>query len=239
MVKRAIIIGATSGIGKGLAKLLADKSYKLGITGRRAALLDDLVKGNPNAFIPSSFDITDISSIDAHLKALVAELGGLDLFIFSAGSGEINEMLNIEPEHRSIDINVLGFTHVVHWAFHFFEKQGYGHLVGITSVAGIRGNRSAPAYNAAKAYQINYLEGLRQKADKWNGRILVTDVRPGFVDTAMAKGDGIFWVASVDKVVQQIVAAIKRKKKVVYVTKRWMLIGFILTWLPRKIYDKF
>ena len=176
---------------------------------------------------------------DVHLKELSGELGGLDLFIISAGMGELNEMLDFELEKRSIDTHIYGFTYIADWAFHFFQKQESGHLVGITSVAGIRGNRVAPAYNASKAYQINYLEGFRQKANKWNDQIIITDIRPGFVDTAMAKGDGQFWVAAVNKVIHQIYHAILRKRKVLYVSKRWIIIGLILKWLPGKIYEKF
>lgn len=106
------------------------------------------------------------------------------------------------------------------------------------SVGGLRGSRIAPAYNATKAFQINYLEGLRQKATKLKTQIFVTDIRPGFVDTAMAKGEGQFWVASVNRATNQIFEAIKKKKKIVYVTKRWKLIGTILKRTPRQIYDK-
>jgi short-subunit dehydrogenase len=109
--------------------------------------------------------------------------------------------------------------------------------VAISSVAGLRGSSIAPAYNATKAFQINYLEGLRQKAAKLNSQFFVTDIRPGFVDTAMAKGEGQFWVASVDKAVDQILAAIKKKKKIVYVTKRWKLVADILKMIPARIYD--
>jgi short-subunit dehydrogenase len=89
---------------------------------------------------------------DVHLKELSGELGGLDLYIISAGTGELNEMLDFELEKRTIDTNIYGFTYIADSAFHFFQKQESGHLVGITSVAGIRGNRVAPAYNASKAY---------------------------------------------------------------------------------------
>jgi short-subunit dehydrogenase len=120
----------------------------------------------------------------------------------------------------------------------YFKEQGYGHLVNISSVAGIRGNGIAPSYNATKAYQINYLEGLRLNAYKSKKNIYVTDVRPGFVDTAMAKGDGLFWVALVEKAAQQILDAIKRKKNIVYITKRWRLIGYILKLLPYSVLKK-
>ena len=82
------------------------------------------------------------------------------------------------------------------------------------------------------------MEGLRQKATKLDQKIYTTDVRPGFVDTDMAKGEGHFWVATVDKATYQIFNAIKRKKKIVYITKRWRIIAAILKRLPRQIYDK-
>lgn len=237
MMNRAIIIGATSGIGKGLAIRLAARGYMAGITGRRRSLLDELTSQYPNAFIQQPFDITDIENINDRLDDLTQKLGGLDLLIISSGIGDFNHDLDFDIEKRTIDTNVTGFTCVADWAFNYFRDQQKGHLVAISSVAGLRGNSIAPAYNATKAFQINYLEGLRQKAAKLKSQIFVTDIRPGFVDTAMAKGEGQFWVASVDKAVDQIMTAINKKKKIVYVTRRWKLIGAILKRIPIKIYD--
>jgi short-subunit dehydrogenase len=236
-MKKAIIIGATSGIGKGLAKLLADNNYKIGLTGRRVELLNELKNENPNFYI-KSFDINDTNVVGQKLDELTTELGGLDLLIISSGIGDINESLDFEIEKRTIDTNVLGFTCVTDWSFNYFEKQKSGHLVGISSIGGLRGSRQAPAYNATKAYQINYLEGLRQKAKKLNTSIFVTDIRPGLVDTEMAKGEGLFWVMPVEKAVRQIFQAIIDKKKVAYVTRRWGLIATILKRIPSPIYDK-
>jgi short-subunit dehydrogenase len=237
-MKKAIIIGATSGIGEGLAKILTDNKYKVGITGRRTELLETLKSQKPQDYFISSFDVSDTEIIDEKLSALVSELGGLDLFVLCSGTGDLNEMLDFSIEKRTIDTNVLGFTCVANWAFNYFDKQQSGHLVAISSVAGLRGNGIAPSYSASKAYQINYLEGLRQKACKLKTQILITDIRPGFVDTAMAKGEGQFWVAPVDKASKQIFNAIQKKKKVVYLTKRWQLIGFVLKRIPRLIYDR-
>ena len=237
-MRKTIIIGATSGIGKGLAEILADNNYNVGITGRRTELLDELKSQKPNSFYTRTFDITDTKIIVENLEALATELGGLDLIIISSGTGDLNEKLDFEVEKRTIETNVTGFTCVANWAFNYFDNQKSGHLVAISSVAGLRGSGSAPAYNATKAYQINYLEGLRQKATKLKSHIVVTEIRPGFVDTAMAKGEGQFWVATVDKATRQIFDAIKRKKKIVYITKRWKLIGTILKRIPRQIYDR-
>jgi short-subunit dehydrogenase len=237
-MKKAIIIGATSGIGEGLAKILTDNNYKVGITGRRTELLEALKAQKPNDYFISSFDISNTQIIDEKMTALVSELGGLDLLVISSGTGELNEPLNFSIEKRTIDTNVLGFTCIADWAFNYFEKKQSGHFVAISSVAGLRGNGIAPSYNASKAYQINYLEGLRQKASKLKSSILITDVRPGFVDTAMAKGEGQFWVASVEKASEQIFNSIQKKKKVVYVTKRWRFIALLLKSIPRIVYDR-
>ena len=182
--------------------------------------------------------MTNTEVISENLEALKNELGGLDLLIISSGTGDLNEKLDFDIEKRTIDTNVTGFTCISNWAFNFFERQKSGHLVVITSVGGLRGSGIAPAYNATKAYQINYLEGLRQKASKLEGQIFVTDVRPGFVDTDMAKGEGQFWVASVEKATRQIFNAIKQRKKMVYITKRWKLIAIILKGIPGQLYDR-
>jgi short-subunit dehydrogenase len=237
-MKNAIVIGATSGIGKELAKVLVANNYKVGITGRRTELLNELKSESPESYHVKSFDITDIKIAVEKLKELTAELGGLDLLILSSGTGDLNKSLDFEIEKRAIDTNVLGFTAIADWAFNFFEKQKHGHFVAITSIGGLRGSRHAPAYNATKAYQINYLEGLRQKATRSKEPVFVTDIRPGFVDTEMAKGEGLFWVMPIEKAVSQIHKAIIRKKKVAYITKRWGLLAAIFRRIPRVIYDR-
>jgi short-subunit dehydrogenase len=159
----------------------------------------------------------------------------LDLLVISAGIGEENEGLDFEVENSVIKTNIQGFTCVADWGMNYFKKQGNGHLVNISSVAGIRGNGITPSYNATKAYQINYLEGLRLNVKNIGSQISVTDVRPGFVDTAMAKGEGLFWVSPVKKAAEQIFSAIKQKKKMVYISKRWRLIGYLLKAIPFSI----
>ncbi|WP_353778505.1 SDR family NAD(P)-dependent oxidoreductase [Winogradskyella sp. 3972H.M.0a.05] len=236
-IKKAIVIGATSGIGNALSRILVAHDYVVGVTGRRKLELYALKNINPERFAVSAFDCTTENNSEK-LTDLVNDLGGLDLLILSSGTGDLNDQLDFDIEHKTNLLNVNAFTEIVDWAFNYFEKQGKGHLVAISSIAGIRGSRMAPAYNASKAYQINYLEGLRQKATKSKKPIYVTDIRPGFVDTAMAKGDGQFWVASKEKAAKQIFGIIKRKKGIGYVTKRWWLIGKLLRTLPNSFYKR-
>ena len=201
-------------------------------------LEEELKSEKPNSYVIKTIDVKDIKETTEKLEEMITEIGGLDLLVISSGTGDLNDNLEFEIEKQTIDTNVIGFTFITNWAFSLFEKQKFGHLAAISSVGGLRGSRHAPAYNATKAYQINYLEALRQKVTNIKEPIFVTDIRPGFVDTYMAKGEGLFWVASVDKATQQIFRAIKRKKKIVFVTKRWRLIAAILKRIPRPIYDR-
>jgi short-subunit dehydrogenase len=237
-MKRAIIVGATSGIGRKLAEILVEKGYLVGITGRRQELLAEIKTQNPTQFITQPMDVTDLSATTAQLEALRQELGGLDLLILSSGTGDLNPQLSMAIEKQTIQTNVLGFTNVVDWAFTYFEQQKHGHLVAISSIAGVRGGGLAPAYNASKAYQINYLEGLRQKAAKLPIQLVITDIRPGLVNTEMAKGDKLTWVMPVHKIAKQIMRAINSKKHVVYVSKRWGLMARLLKILPNSMYEK-
>ncbi len=234
---RAIIIGATSGIGRGLASLYAANGHSVGATGRRMQLLEELKAEFPAIQI-KQMDVTDCENAIIQLKELISELGGLDLLILSSGAGFVNNELDYEKEKVAADVNVCGWTCLVDFVFNYFDHQKSGHLVAISSIAGLRGSRFAPAYGASKAYQINYLQALRQKASNLKHRITITDIRPGFVDTAMAQGAGIFWVAPVDKAARQIFKAIKRKRKVVYVTNRWRIAAFIFRIIPRWLYER-
>jgi short-subunit dehydrogenase len=238
-MKRAIVIGATSGIGRALAQVLVENDYIVGATGRRKEMLEELQTGHPGKIFISAFDVTDASAVKEKLPALVQEIGGLDLLVLSSGTGYINDALDFDLEKEMITTNVLPFAWIASWAFVFFQKQKSGHFAGISFIAGLRGGRQAPAYNATKAFQISYVEGLRHKAKKLKLPIVVTDIRPGFVDAAMAKGKNVFWAAPADKAAKQIFQAIENKKPVPYITRRWALIAFLLRLMPKSWYERF
>jgi len=236
-MKKAIILGATSGIGRSLAKLMVDDGSVVGITGRRTYLLEEIQSEKPDSYFVESFDIAEAESVAEHLQQLVDQLGGLDLLVICSAVGNPNDLLDYEVEKRTIATNVNGFTAVCDWAFNYFKDQKQGQLAAISSIAGLRGNRQSPAYSATKAFQINYLECLRNKAVKSGLPIFITDIRPGFVNTRMAKSEIMFWVAPVDKAAAQIYKAIRSKRRVAYVTKRWKLIGNLVKILPKRIVD--
>jgi short-subunit dehydrogenase len=165
-------------------------------------------------------------------------MGDVEVIIISAGTGHLNPSLNWSQEKDTIDTNVSGFTAMAGVAMRYFMQKKSGHLVGISSIAGIRGSNVCPSYNASKAYVSNYLEGLRKKVAKEKLPITITDILAGLVDTAMAKGEGLVWVASPQKAAVQIYRAIQHKKRSEYITKRWAIFAWLYKIMPGFIYDK-
>ncbi len=155
-MKKVIIIGATSGIGKELARIYSSKGYRVGITGRRENLLQALKNEKPESYFIKSFDISIPFENSKNIEELVNELGGLDLIVISSGVGFQNEELDFKIEKNTFDTNIIGVAEITDWAFNYFKKQGNGHLAVISSIAGMRGGRFNPAYSASKAFQMNY-----------------------------------------------------------------------------------
>ncbi|MEQ6123140.1 SDR family NAD(P)-dependent oxidoreductase [Pseudotenacibaculum sp. MALMAid0570] len=238
-MKTAIVFGATSGIGKALTEILIKEGYKVAITGRRLEKLKEIKQQYSNQVDIYQNDIQQVNEVERIFGEIVQEYEKIDLIIQSSGVGHINPKLEWEKEEETILTNVTGVTKLYDLAYTLFREQNYGHLVGITSIASIRGNRAAPAYFASKAYQKAYLESLYVKTKTIKSKqVFITDIRPGFVDTAMALGDGIFWMVSLEKATKQIYAAIKKKKRVAYISKRWAIIAFVLKIVPAWLLKK-
>ena len=235
-MQKAIIIGASSGIGMQLAKLMAKNNIELGLTGRRIELLNKLVTELPCKAYAKYMDIANTQDTMKTLTNLIEEMGNVDLIFVSSGIGHINYDLNWHLEQETINTNVSGTTAIINTAMNYFLNRKSGHLAVISSVASLRGSAESPAYNASKAYIANYIEGMRCKVKKMKLEITVTDIKAGLVDTAMAKGEGLFWVMPLEKATKQIYNALAKKKSEVYVTKRWGLIGFLLKRIPKSLY---
>jgi len=236
-MKKAIIVGATSGIGKELVKILVGNNYKVGVTGLEKNGLEELPEVKRGSLEFRYFDCTKDSNSEK-ITELVEALGGLDLLVFSAGIGHLNNNSGFKVENHANKLNVLAFTEIADWSYRFFEKQGKGHFVAISSIAGIRGYRVAPAYHAAKSYQIRYLEALNQKAYQSGKPIYITDIRPGFVKTDMSVGKRQFWVTSKENAARQIFDFIKKRTAIGYVTKRWQIIAIIMRLVPAWLHKR-
>lgn len=236
-MKRIIIIGASSGIGQKLAELYAKEGHLVGITGRRQELLQRIKSSFSQNIITACFDVTAPESRQ-HLEQLISEIGGMDVFVYNAGFGDPSAQLIDATEIETTKTNVLGFVTLTSFAFSFFVQQGHGQIAVTSSIAAIRGNSWTPAYSASKAFLSNYAEGLNMKAARLKQNIVVTDIKPGFVKTKMAKGHGQFWVASADKAASQIKTAIDKKKRHAYITRRWRLVAWVLKLLPYSLYKR-
>lgn len=234
---KAVIIGATSGIGRELAKQMSNEGYLVGITGRRSHLLDSLEKELLGECFKSQMDLTRVSESVEALEKLLETMGDVDIIVVNSGVGSNDPEFPLSDELETVAVNVTGFTAMANVAYHYFSDKQKGHIVGISSVASVRGGPAA-VYHASKAYVSTYLEGLSCRSHAQKNNIFVTDIRPGFVDTAMAKGEGLFWKAPVEKAVKQIFDAIKEKRRIAYITKRWRLIGLLMSCLPFALYRK-
>ncbi len=235
-MKRAIIFGASSGIGREMAKILSREGYLLGLAARREDLLKGLREELPGESHVRVCDIASDDHCEAAFNGFISDMGGCDLVVISSGTGFINEELEWQKEKETIDVNVTGFARLAVLAARYFLDRGAGHLVGISSIGALRGGRDAPAYSASKAFVSNYLEGLRCRMKRLAPGITVTDIMPGFVDTAMAKGEGLFWVAPAEVAARQICRAIGKKKEKVIITRRWRLVALALKLMPDRLY---
>ena len=236
-LKKIIIVGSSSGLGKELARIYAQQKNKVVITGRRLELLEELKNEYSDNIIASVFDVTTDDN-KKQIDSLIKTLGGLDLLIYNAGFGDPSIELVPETERLTTLTNVNGFVEVVSHVFNYFVAQGYGQIALTSSLSALRGNSWTPAYSASKAYMSNYAEGLSIKARKLKKNIAITDIKAGFIDTKMARANKQFWVAPVQKAAAQIIKAIEQKKRIVYITKRWWLVAQIMKWLPYSIYKR-
>lgn len=237
-MRKVIVIGATSGIGRALAVHYAKAGWQVGITGRRVFLLRELSGLFPGKYRIKAFDVSHTETAMTAFKELLAEMGDVDLIIMNAGTGHVNAALDWKIEEDCIATNVHGFAAICNVAMQYFLARGEGHLAGVSSIAGLRGIGGAPAYSASKAFVSNYLESLRGIARRADAPILVTDIQPGFVDTAMGQNAKAFWRAAPKKAACQIAAGLERKQTRIYVTKRWRLIAWIVKRLPDWAIDK-
>ena len=234
MKQRAIIVGATSGIGLAVAKTLAAKGWLVGIAGRRPELLHEIQKENPNITAVAQLDVTREDATEK-LHQLISEMGGMDLYFHSSGIGYQNMALDEDKELRTVETNALGMTRMVMVAFKYFEQQRHGHIAVVSSIARTKGLGAAPAYSSTKRYTSHYLECLTQQAHmKGLKDLTITDIRPGFVRTPLIADGGHYPMQmDVDDVARKIVSGIERRKSVLTIDWKYRLLVGLWQWIPR------
>lgn len=236
--KRAIIMGATSGIGYEVAKLLIAEGWYLGIAGRRLEKLQAFQRQAPEKIQIRTIDIRK-EGAEKEFDALIDEVGGMDLYVHCSGIGFQNFELVPDIELNTLETNGTGFTRMVGHAFRYFLQQGKGHIAVISSIAGTKGLGIAPAYSATKRFQNLYIDGLEQLAHMHHFPISFTDIRPGFVATGLLN-DGKHYpmLMKPENVARHIVRAIHRKQRIAIIDWRYKVMVFFWKLIPAGIWKR-
>lgn len=228
MEKKVIVVGATSGIGREVALVFAQRGYKVAVAGRREDKLKEVVSLHDNIIASAKLDVNS-EEAPAMLTKLADEIGGMDIYFHSSGIGYQNKMLDIEKEMSTVQTNALGWTRMITAAFHYFEQhqECKGHIAVISSIAGTKGLGAAPAYSATKRFQNTYIESLCQLAKMRHLDISLTDIRPGFVETDLIKDEYYPLQLKPTKVARDIVSAIEKNRATAVIDWRYsILVGF-------------
>ena len=257
MKKRAIVMGATSGIGQEVARLLAANGYEVGIAGRREERLVQMAQATPGIVTHRQIDVTK-EDAPTELQKLIEELGGMDLYFHSSGIGWENVALDADKELKTVETNGVGFVRMVSAAYNWFaeqradeakqraegdeqragDKERKARIACITSIARTRGLGAAPSYSATKRMQAHYLECLSQQARMRHLPISITDIRPGFVRTALIDGSDYPLQLDAKRVAHDIVKAMERGKAVKVIDWRYAILVFFWRLIPRWLWTR-
>lgn len=240
--KRAIVVGASSGMGRAVAKLLAADGYTVGLAARRLNLLQDLQQEIATPTFVKQIDAAQATEAAQKLEELIGEMGGLDLLVVSVTSlwGVDWNDRNISADKSILDVDIVGFHALARTGLNFFEKQGHGHFVGFSSIDGLRGVAGAPAYSAAKAFASRFMEAERNRYLQKKLPIFVTELVPGWINSAddpNFTNPKAYWIDSLHDAARDIFEAIKNKTPVAYITKRWEQVAQMLKVMPDELYN--
>ena len=232
--KKAIVIGASSGIGQEVAKILIRQGWTVGVAARRVELLQGI-----GAAAVERIDVTAKEATEG-LRQLIGKMGGMDLFFYASGIGKRNMELQEDIELATIETNGMGFTRMIGEAYRYFANHGGGHIAAITSIAGTKGLGPAPSYSATKAMQNVYLQALEQQALSRGLNIHFTDIRPGFVDTALLSGDFHYpMMLQPREVAKEIVSAINHRKHIRIIDWKYRVLTALWRRIPRWLWRRF
>ena len=213
--------------------LLMKDGWTVGVAARREEPLRAL-----GAAAWQQIDVTQDDAA-ARLRQLIAALGGMDLFFYASGIGKQNRELREDIELATMQTNALGFTRMVGEAYRYFAEQGSGHIAAITSIAGTKGLGPAPSYSATKAMQNVYLQALEQQAHARGLNIRFTDIRPGFVDTALLSGDFHYpMMLKPEAVAKDIVRAIRNRRHIRVIDWKYRLLTAVWRRIPRCVWRR-
>lgn len=243
--RRAIIVGASSGIGAALVRRLAKEGYLLAILARRKNALDNLSaeineEAGETRVLAYQHDVTKYDKIPKMFQKILRDMRGIDILVYVSGAQHpvgFSEY-DFKKDEEMVSVGLLGAIAWMGQAAMLFEQMQAGQIVGISSVAGDRGRVGNPAYNTAKAGLNTYLEALRNRLTRKGVNVLT--VKPGFVDTETFRRNAkaSFGVISPEKAADKIYLAMRKKKQVVYVPGWWRWFMMVIRNVPSFIFRR-
>ncbi len=244
--KRALIIGASSGIGEELARQLARAGCHVALAARRAdelariAASIDAEHGEGTA-LTYPHDVRETEEIPALFQKIAHDLGGLDLVVYAAGVLPIlqPDEYDFTKDRQTIEVNVLGAVAWLNEAAERFGRAGAGTLVGISSVAGDRGRCGMPVYAASKTFLDTYLEALRNRIAQKG--VAVVTVKPGPVATQMTvemDQKKLPFLITAEKAASLTLEAAARGRSVAYVPGLWRPIMMTIKSIPSFLFRR-
>ncbi|MEM7515561.1 MAG: SDR family NAD(P)-dependent oxidoreductase [Planctomycetota bacterium] len=244
--RRAIVVGASSGIGAALVRQLAAEGYQVAALARREDKLEELREScaegaakSGGRVLTKAHDVLNTAEIPTLFEELVRELGGIDLFIYAAGIMPKTEpgKYDTEQDLAMVQINFSGCIAWCNEVANTYRTQREGTLVGISSSAGDRGRKANPVYGATKAGMDHYLEALRNRMADVGCH--VTTIKPGFIDTDMTKGiEGMFWLIDAEEAARTILSSARNRANTRYVPWRWRLVGTAIKSIPSFLFKR-
>lgn len=236
-MKKIVIMGASSGIGYACAEALAKRGVKVGLAARHTKPLEELQRKYPEQVQYARIDVTKPAA-GGQLEALIAKLGGMDIYFHVAGIGYENTSLDPEAEVAIFNTNTLGFVRCICTAYRYFRNNHIrGHIAAITSVAGTNGLARLSAYSASKAAGQKWLVALEQLSNNSDAGITFSDIRPGWVRTPLlVPGNKYPMTMSLEYAVPRILKAIVRKQRVAVIDWRWNIVVGLWRMIPNAIW---
>ncbi len=241
---RAIVTGASAGIGRALATELADRGARVGLLARRREPLEELASGLAGDPVALIADTAKRSEVERAVERFVKSAGGVDLFFANAGIAHYGPFADAPINHAEemIRVNVLGTTYSVDAVLGHMLDAARGHIVITSSGAGLRAFPSAAVYGATKAYDRGFAEALRHELSGTG--VSVTTVFPGEVETSLhdhepdsipdwRRGDEALEAADAARAV---IAAVEADERAVYVPGAVRLLG--LNGVAPRLMDK-
>lgn len=233
----AIVVGASSGIGRELARQLAQSGTRVAAVARRAERVESLATEFPGRVFAFAHDVTDYESVPGIFQEITHQLGGLDLVIYAAGvMPEVGpHEYSFAKDREMIEVNVLGAMAWLDQTATRFEGTRHGTIIGIGSVAGDRGRVGQPAYNTSKAALATYLESLRNRLAKFGVRVVT--IKPGPTATEMTASLHLSGMMEASQVAR-IILAKSAKNGEHYVKFTHRVIFAIIRGIPSFIFRK-